>query len=95
MSDGVAEGCFCVAQELGLHLRPAGRFVKMAARFESEIEVAVRDEEWVSGHSLLALASLGAGKGSMLRVRAVGSDAEEAVRALGALVEDPVEPGAP
>ncbi len=89
-----AEGTFGVAQELGFHLRPAGRFVRLAAQFEAEIEVALRDEEWVSGQSLLALASLGASKGARLRIRARGPDAAEAVQALGQLVEDPVEPRA-
>lgn len=92
--EGSAEGVFSVAQELGFHLRPAGRFVRLAAQFESEIEVALRDEEWVSGQSLLALASLGASKGSPLQIRARGPDAIEAVEALGRLVEDPVEPRA-
>lgn len=86
------EGAFCVAQELGFHLRPAGRFVRRAAEFEAEVEVSVRGDEWVSGQSLLALASLGASKGSDLRIRARGEQAGDAIRALGQLVEDPVEP---
>jgi len=86
------EGSFSVAQELGFHLRPAGRFVRLAARFESSIEVALGDGDWVSGESLLALASLGARKGATLRVRARGVDADEAVASLGRLIEDPVEP---
>ncbi len=95
MSDAAtAEGSFGVAQELGFHLRPAGRFVRLAAQFDAEIEVALRGEEWVSGQSLLALASLGASKGSELRIRARGPDAARAVEALGRLVEDPVEPRA-
>lgn len=85
-------GIYRVAQELGFHLRPAGRFVRLAAQFEAEIEVALRDEEWVSGQSLLALASLGATKGSPLQIRARGPQAADAVAALGRLVEDPVEP---
>ena len=91
---GSAEGTYSVAQELGFHLRPAGRFVRLAAQFEAEVEVTVRGDEWVSGHSLLALASLGASKGSRLQIRAQGPDATEAVEALGRLVEDPVEPKA-
>lgn len=89
---GDAEGTFSVAQELGFHLRPAGRFVRLASRFDAEVEVALRGDEWVSGQSLLALASLGASRGSTLQIRARGPDAAEAVVALGRLVEDPVEP---
>ena len=89
-----ATGTYCVAQELGFHLRPAGRFVRLASQFDAEIEVSIRDDEWVSGQSLLALASLGASKGSTLHIRASGPEAEAAVLALGRLVEDPVEPEA-
>jgi phosphocarrier protein HPr len=87
----VAEGEFIVASELGLHARPAGRFVALAGSFVAEIEVA-RGLEWVSGLSVLSLLSLAAGKGTKLRIRAVGADASDAVAALGALVEDAQEP---
>jgi phosphocarrier protein len=91
------EGLFTVRRELGLHARPAGRFVTLAGRFESEIQVAregTGDGEWVSGRSVLSLLSLGAARGTRLRVRARGSDAEEALAALGRLLEEPGEPGA-
>jgi phosphocarrier protein HPr len=89
------EGVFTVGRELGFHLRPAGRFVKLAARYDAEVEVAVRDDEWVSGRSLLALASLGAARGMAMRVRAVGPEAEAAVEALGRLIEAPNETDEP
>jgi phosphocarrier protein len=77
---------FTVRSELGLHARPAGEFVIMAGRFESEISVG-NGREWVDGRSVLSLLSLAAGRGVELRVRAIGPDAEEAVTALGALIE--------
>jgi len=77
---------FTVRSELGLHARPAGEFVIMAGRFESEISVG-NGREWVDGRSVLSLLSLAAGRGVELRVRAIGEDAEEAVSALGALIE--------
>lgn len=85
MSDRV-ERDFTVRSELGLHARPAGQFVTLASRFESEIHIG-RDEEWVDGRSVLSVLSLAAGQGTKLRVRAVGVDAAEAVEALGALLE--------
>jgi phosphocarrier protein HPr len=87
----VYEREFMVRSELGLHARPAGRFVALAGRFRSEIQVA-RDDEWVSGLSVLSLLSLAAGQGTRLRVRAVGEDAEQAVGALGELLEALGEP---
>lgn len=78
-------------RELGLHARPAGRFVALAARFECDVLVA-RDDDWVSGKSILSLLSLAAANGTRLRVRAVGPDASEAVDALGRLLEELDEP---
>ena len=85
MNKSVERG-FTVRSELGLHARPAGEFVIMAGRFESEISVG-NGREWVDGRSVLSLLSLAAGRGVELRVRAIGEDAEEAVTALGALIE--------
>ncbi len=81
------EAKFTVQSELGLHARPAGRFVSLAARFESDIFVAREDDdEWVSGRSVLSILSLAAGRGTVLRLRAEGPDAAAAIEALGALV---------
>ena len=78
---------FAIRNELGLHARPAGQFVSLASRFESEIAVG-RGDEWVDGRSVLSLLSLAAVSGSALRIRATGPDAAEAVAALGKLLED-------
>ena len=94
MNEAAIEGDFTVQRELGLHARPAGRFVALATRFAADIQVARagREDEWVSGRSVLSLLSLGASRGTRLRVRAVGADAAEAVAALGHLLEEPNEP---
>ena len=87
------EAKFVVQGELGLHARPAGRFVSLAARFDCVILVAREDDdEWVSGRSVLSILSLAAGQGTILRLRAEGKDAESAVEALGALVSSVPEP---
>ena len=88
-----AESEFRVASSLGLHARPAGRFVALAGRFESEIEVG-KDGEWVSGRSVLSILSLAATQGTVLQIRASGPDAREAVAALGEVIESPEEKGA-
>lgn len=80
------EAEFVVRSKLGLHARPAGRFVALASKFSSEISVA-RSGEWVNGSSVLSILSLAASRGTVLRVRAEGSDAESAVLELGALIE--------
>jgi phosphocarrier protein len=87
------EGEFTVCHTLGLHARPAGRFVALASRFQAEIEVTRAGEpgEWVNGRSVLSLLSLAAAFGTRLRVRGVGADAEQAVAALGQVLEQPLE----
>jgi phosphocarrier protein HPr len=77
---------FTVRAELGLHARPAGRLASLAGRFESEVTLG-RGDEWVSGSSVLSILCLAATQGTILRVRAVGADAEQAVMELGALIE--------
>ncbi len=84
------EASFVVKSELGLHARPAGRFVALAGSFDAEIEVA-RGDEWVSGKSVLSLLSLAATPGTELQIRASGPEARQAVEALGALLEEPEE----
>ena len=84
--DEWVKGEFCVASELGLHARPAGRFVALAGRFDCEIEVG-RGDEWVNGLSVLSILSLAASQGTILQVKARGEGAERAVAALGELIE--------
>lgn len=90
--DPVLERVFTVAHALGLHARPAGRFVKLASRFQSQVDVAREGEEgeWVSGRSVLSLLSLAAACGTRLRVRASGPDAEETLSTLGQVLEEPL-----
>jgi len=92
VSDAFCERVFCVAHALGLHARPAGRFVSLASRFQAQVEVAREgdaDGEWVSGRSVLSLLSLAATHGTLLRLRATGPDAEQALAQLGQVLEEP------
>ncbi len=81
-----AEGEFVVRSSLGLHARPAGRFAALATSFECEIHVG-KGDEWVVGSSVLSLLSLAAAEGTVLTIRAVGDDADRAVKELGELIE--------
>ena len=69
----------------GMHVRPAGLFAKLASSFDCEIEVE-KDGTAVSGKSIMALMTLEAVFGTVLRVSATGPQAQEALDALGALV---------
>lgn len=69
----------------GLHARPADLFVKLASRYEANIEV-IKDNERVDGKSILAILTLAAVQGTQLRIEATGPDAEAALDALAQLV---------
>ena len=75
-----------VVNELGLHARAAARFVSVASRFRSQIRVT-RGQRTMDGKSILGLLLLAAARGSELMISADGPDEEEAVAALGSLVE--------
>lgn len=75
-----------ITNAMGLHLRPANKFVLLAARFQSEVRVHAEGLA-VNGKSILDLATLAAEHGTRLDIEAVGPDAEAAVAALAELVE--------
>ncbi len=76
-----------IANELGLHLRAAAAFAKLADRFESDVTV-MRDDESANGKSIIAIVTLAAAKGSRVQIVADGSDADAAVAALVELIEN-------
>ena len=82
-----AEAGCVIRNELGLHLRAAAAFVKIADQFECEVTMR-RGDIAVNGKSIIALVTLAAPCGTEVRIEAVGSDAEQAVEALAGLVED-------
>lgn len=69
----------------GLHARPAGQWAQTAQRFAARVHVRY-DQVVVDAKNVAALLSLGAGRGAILRLSAQGPDAEEALRALRAIV---------
>lgn len=69
----------------GLHARPAGQWAQTAQRFAARVHVRCGSTV-VDGKNVAALLSLGAGRGATLRLSAQGPDAEEALRALRAVI---------
>ena len=77
-----------VVNEVGLHLRSAGTFVRLASKFKSQIRVSAPGVAAVDGKSILGLVTLGAVRGSVLTITAEGPDEAEATSALGQLVAE-------
>jgi phosphocarrier protein len=78
---------FEIINKLGIHARPAAKLVNVASGFKSKISLA-RDGQNVNGKEVLSILTLACPWGSLVTVRAEGKDAEEAVAALGKLIED-------
>ena len=74
-----------ITNALGLHLRAADKFVRLAQEFQANVTVS-HDGREVSGKSILDLATLALECGSHLVLNANGTDAEEAADALADLI---------
>ena len=77
---------FDILNRLGLHARAAARLVRLANGFASEIHLE-KDGVEVNGKSIMGVLMLAAPKDTKILVRASGLDAEEALAALGELIE--------
>ncbi len=75
-----------ISNEVGIHVRPASMLVEIASKFESEIWIEKNGQE-ANGKSIMSLLLLSAEKGSKIKIKAEGPDAEEAVKALVSIVE--------
>mgnify|MGYP002622947601 CR=1 FL=1 len=70
----------------GLHARAAAKFVWVLNEFDADVTVS-RDDVTVDGRSIMGLLLLVAGRGTTIRLRAKGRDAEAALDALAGLVD--------
>ena len=69
----------------GLHARPATRFAEIASQYSANVRVKAKDKE-VNGKSVIELLTLGAERGTDIRIIADGRDAAGALDALSNLV---------
>ena len=82
-----AERTFTIVNRLGLHARAAARLVQTAVKFKSVVHVE-REGQTVNGKSIMGVLMLAAAQGTQVTVRTEGEDADDAMAALGALIED-------
>jgi phosphocarrier protein HPr len=75
-----------VTNQLGMHARAAARFVQLATRFDSQIQVR-RDAKIMDGKSIMGILLLAAARGTTITISAEGKDEADAVSALCRLVE--------
>ncbi|MEN7973305.1 MAG: HPr family phosphocarrier protein [Verrucomicrobiota bacterium] len=78
MADATIIKKFKVANEYGIHARPAALLVKTAGKYECEIFIE-KDGNKVSCKSIMGLMTIEGYPGSIMKVSATGMDAEKAM----------------
>jgi phosphocarrier protein len=82
-----ARGTFLVKNRLGLHARAATKLVQLASSFPCEIVIS-RSGQSANAKSVMGVLLLCGSQGSTLDVEATGDRADEAIREIGALIDD-------
>ena len=77
---------FTINNKLGLHARPSAQLTQIAGRYESEVFIA-RNGRRVNAKSIMGVMMLAAGHGSTVTVDAEGPDEQQAIDAIGVLIE--------
>lgn len=90
MTGSALQRILTIKNKRGLHARAAAKFVALAGEYACDIEVE-RNSQAVSGRSIMGLMMLAASPGTEIVVRASGDDAEEAMNAIEALVDNKFE----
>lgn len=75
-----------IINKAGLHARAASKLVELSSSFASDIQIG--HSKMVDGKSILSLMMLAAVNGTELNIVADGSDEEQAIKSLTALIED-------
>ena len=77
-----------ITNRLGLHARPAMMLVEAASKFDSDVKLTKAGGQTVDAKSIMQVMMLAATQGTQITVAADGPDAEEAVAAIEALVNE-------
>jgi phosphocarrier protein len=73
--------------KLGLHIRPAAQFTKIAAKYKADVYL-IRDGMRVNAKSIMGVMMLAAGQGTILTLECIGEDEEQLCNELMALIEN-------
>lgn len=86
MADPISRDLLIINKR-GLHARASAKFVQTVSGFDASVSVS-KDGTTVGGTSIMGLMMLAASPGCSICVSASGSQAEDVVNALAALVAD-------
>ena len=76
-----------IVNKLGLHARASAKLSQLAAQFPCEILLS-RNERQINAKSIMGVMMLAAGIGSSVTLETVGEQADEAMQALTALINN-------
>ncbi len=76
-----------ITNRLGMHARASALLVQTVNQFSSDVKISKGDNV-VNARSIMGVLTLGAAKGSEVRVEIRGEDAGEAMLAIEQLIED-------
>ncbi|HCV86465.1 MAG TPA: HPr family phosphocarrier protein [Deltaproteobacteria bacterium] len=87
-----SEGTVEITHDVGLHARPSVKLTKLAKRFSARIEIAADPEgPWIDAKSIVKVMGAKIPQGTILQLRAIGTDAQLAIEALIDLVNQNFE----
>ncbi len=81
-----------ISNKLGLHARASAKLTQLATQFQSEVWMT-RNSRRVNAKSIMGVMMLAAGKGSTVTLETSGPDAEAAMSALVALINNKFDEG--
>ena len=76
-----------ISNKLGLHARASAKLTKLAGSFHSEVHL-VRTGRRINAKSIMGVMMLAAGLGTEIQIETEGEDAQAAMDAIRALIED-------
>lgn len=76
-----------IINKLGLHARASAKLSQLAAQYPCEILLS-RNGRQINAKSIMGVMMLAAGMGSKVTLETVGDQADEAMKALTALIND-------
>ena len=74
-----------IINKLGLHARASAKLTQVASEFAADVWLS-RNGRRVNAKSIMGVMMLAAGKGSRVRIEALGEDADAALAALAHLI---------
>lgn len=78
---------YTITDTQGIHARPAGQLVKMAAAYPCKVTIA-KDGREVDAKRIMGVMSLGAKQGHVVTIKADGDNEDEAITALESFMKE-------